>query len=216
MKKYPKIDTIYKRDPTTKHKTLLMGEYSRPEFEYLQNNKWIFTEKVDGTNVRIDWDKDEMSLPIGVVRYKGRTEDAQMPTFLLDRLQDLFPVSKFREIYPEISMTLYGEGYGAKIQKGGGNYKADGVDFVLFDVLIDDVWLERPNVEDIALKLGVDIVPIVAEGTLHDAIILTSKGFNSAWGEFVAEGLVLRPQVEILTRRGQRIITKIKHKDFEK
>jgi len=41
-----------------------------------------------------------------------------------------------------------------KIQKGGGNYIADGVDFVLFDVWINGIWLERENVEDIAEKLS--------------------------------------------------------------
>lgn len=26
------------------------------EFDYLKDNTWIFTEKVDGTNIRIMWD----------------------------------------------------------------------------------------------------------------------------------------------------------------
>ena len=29
-----------------------------------------------------------------------------------------------------------------------------------------------------------------------------------------AEGLVMRPAIELLDKRGRRIITKIKHKDF--
>lgn len=40
------------------------------------------------------------------------------------------------------------------------------------------------------------------------------KGFNSIWGDFIAEGIVARPAVELKTRNGHRIITKIKHKDF--
>jgi ATP-dependent RNA circularization protein (DNA/RNA ligase family) len=216
MIQYPKIDTIFKRDPTTKFKTLLEGEFSRPEFEYLQDNKWIFTEKVDGTNIRIIWDNGDVIVPDGMVSYKGRTDDAQMPTFLLGRLQELFTVDKFRYLYPDISMTLYGEGYGAKIQKGGGNYKPDGVDFVLFDVRIGETWLERSNIEDIAGKLGIDVVPIIGKNTLSDAIELARWGFRSHWGEFDAEGIVLRPEVELLDRRRRRIITKIKHKDFPK
>ena len=31
-----------------------------------------------------------------------------------------------------------------------------------------------------------------------------------------AEGLVLRPKIELQTRRGKRIITKIKHSDFKR
>ena len=67
---------------------------------------------------------------------------------------------------------------------------------------------------DIALKLGVDIVPIIGEGTLDDMVEMTEHGFNSNWGEFVAEGIVARPKTELCARNGKRIITKIKHKDF--
>ncbi len=52
------------------------------------------------------------------------------------------------------------EGYGAKIQRGGGNYRAN--------------------------------------------------------GDFEAEGIVARPDVELLDRRGKRVITKIKAVDFRK
>ena len=50
--------------------------------------------------------------------------------------------------------------------------------------------------------------------TLDDAVELVRKGFNSQWGEFTAEGIVARPKVELFNREGKRIITKIKHKDF--
>ena len=39
MDPYPKIHTVFKRDPATKHKTLLEGEYSLPEFAYLAGNE---------------------------------------------------------------------------------------------------------------------------------------------------------------------------------
>lgn len=45
MKEYHKIQTVFKRDMATKHKTLLIGDYSLPEFEYLKDNTWVFTEK---------------------------------------------------------------------------------------------------------------------------------------------------------------------------
>ena len=54
-----------------------------------------------------------------------------------------------------------------------------------------------------------------AEKQLYDAIEKTRKGFNSQWGNFVSEGIVLRPEIELKTRNNQRIITKIKHKDFK-
>lgn len=209
MKEYHKIQTVYLRDPETKFKTLLAGRFALPEFEYLQNNEWIFTEKVDGTNIRIMFDGKELN-------FGGKTDNAQIPSFLVNRLNDVFrPLEhKFAEMFAD-GACLYGEGYGAKVQKGGGNYRQD-QDFVLFDVKIGDWWLQRTDVEDIAGKLGVDIVPIIGKGTLHDMIERTKIGFNSQWGEFAAEGIVARPATELKTRAGGRIITKIKHKDFTK
>lgn len=205
MKEYPKIQSIFKRDEKT-HK-FIEGQWSMLELEYLSNNLWVFTEKVNGTNVRVIWDGEK-------VRFAGRTDNAQMPTFLYDKLCELFPAEKFKALY-DYPLTLYGEGYGAKIQKGGGNYNPNGVDFVLFDVSVDKWWLKRPDVRDVAHKLEITIIPYVGVGTILDAVSLLKTELKSAWGDFKAEGLVLRPEVELQTRGGQRIITKLKHKDFQ-
>ncbi len=206
---YHKIQTVFLRDPETKYRTLLEGQFALPEFEYLADNKWVFTEKVDGTNIRVEWDC------VGPVRFGGKTDSAQIPAFLVAKLQDLFPAEKFAQLYPETQMLLYGEGYGAKIQKGGGNYIPGGVSFILFDVMIGGHFLERHNVEDIAARLEIDIVPIVGGGTLWDSVEMVRAGFQSEIGNCTAEGLVMRPTVELLTRRGARVISKIKYKDFK-
>ena len=52
MNPYHKIQTLFKRDPKTNFKTLLIGEYAKEEFEYLKDVDWSWTEKVDG-KVRI-------------------------------------------------------------------------------------------------------------------------------------------------------------------
>ena len=207
MKEYHKIITVWERDPETKFKTLLDGKWATPEFEFLKDNEWVWTEKVDGTNIRIMWDGDK-------VRLGGKTDNAQIPAFLIERLQELFYAGAMARIF-DGTACLYGEGYGAKIQKGGGNYISDGVDFCLFDVLIGETWLKREDVEDIATKLEVQVAPIIGRGSLEAAIDITRAGIVSEWGEFKAEGLVMRPKVEIKNRMGHRIITKIKHKDFQ-
>lgn len=201
---YHKIQTVWLRDPETKHKTLLDGVWAKPEFGYLADNQWEFTEKVDGTNIRIMLADGDYSLG-------GRTDNAQLPSFLVDRLREIAGRAMAADLG---QMVLYGEGYGAKIQKGGGNYLADRADFVLFDVLAGGIWLERTNVEDIADKIGIDVVPTIGRGTLHDAINFTRRGFPSCWGEFTAEGVICRPAVELVNRRGERVITKIKVCDF--
>lgn len=208
MQKYPKIQSVFKRDEKS-HK-FIEGDFSCPEFEYLQGNHWEWTEKVDGTNIRVRWDADKLK----PLRFGGRTDNASIPIFLLERLEELFHLEKFEHLYPETPMLLCGEGYGAKIQKGGGKYKADGVDFVLFDVLIDGWWLRREDVEDVATMLGIEAVPIIGTTSIASAISTIKHGLLSQWGDFQAEGLVLKPRVELQTRAGHRIITKMKHKDF--
>lgn len=208
---YHKIQTLFLRDPDNNHKTLLEGQYAKPEFEYLKDNHWIFTEKVDGTNIRIYWDNEFSHKDVII---QGKTKRAEIPPFLLKKLEELFPIEKFQKNeYPP--MCLYGEGYGAKIQKGGRGYIPDGVDFILFDVQIDGIWLERHNVEDIAEKLNIKVAPIVAEGSLDSMVEMCKYGFMSELRETPPEGLVARPKVEMSNRRGERIITKLKMNDFK-
>lgn len=368
MSEYHKIQSIFKRDMTSKRKTLIEGNWTLPEFEYLASNLWTFTEKVDGTNIRVIF-KD------GGITFGGRTEDAQIPAQLVGRLNERFlPLAaKLGDVFPDGAAVLYGEGYGAKIQKGGGNYRGD-QDFVLFDILvsnaaydtiktcpkhhelinatlsdltslkgfvnpaitgtlrnkilsgrqtskegclstsaqteekrhgknqqgsatskqnsgsvlmntnecchsrtesaqsvhqqttgtegegkschspsitattqaesggccaqpaiqrfikqnetshgsmlpectckINDWWLQRADVDDVAQKLGLDVVPVIGEGTLHDAVAWAKRGIRSTWGDFEAEGIVARPKTELNTRGGQRLIAKIKCRDF--
>ena len=208
MREYHKIQTVYKRDPATKHKTLLEGDYSLPEFDYLKDHRWVFTEKVDGTNIRV-------MHKAGVVTFGGKTERAQIPAKLVVRLNETFLplIGEIGDVFQGGDVCLYGEGYGAKIQKGGGNYRPD-QDFVLFDVRVGDWWLQRADVEDVAAKLGIDVVPVIGEGTLADMVAKAKAGVTSTWGDFQAEGYVARPATELVTRSGHRVITKIKCRDF--
>lgn len=208
MNTYHKIHTVYKRDPETKFKTLLEGEFSLPEFEYLANNQWVWTEKVDGTNIRIIVDE-------GKVVFRGKTDRAMMPTPLGERLEERFSpqFGALQEMFHGGRACLYGEGYGAKIQKGGGNYRED-QDFVLFDVAVDGWWLRREDVNGIAKTLGIDVVPIAGQGTLLELVASAREGIPSAWGDFQAEGYVARPATELQARNGTRLITKIKCRDF--
>ena len=209
MNEYHKIQTVFKRDQTTKK--IIEGDFTFPEFEYLKDNLWTFTEKVDGTNIRVMWNGES-------VVFGGKTDNAQIPVNLLYALQAMFEgmpnKAKLAEVFGDSKeVCLYGEGYGPKIQAGGGNYRKD-ASFVLFDVKIGPWWLKREDVDGIAKKLGIDSVPTVGEGTLTEAIELVRKGQKSIWGDFTAEGLVVRPKVELMCRNGGRLITKIKHRDF--
>ncbi|NIO76312.1 MAG: hypothetical protein GTN69_10620 [Armatimonadetes bacterium] len=211
MDQYHKIQTVFKRDPATKHKTLLEGDYSMPELAYLADNEWEFTEKIDGTNIRVMFEPaDHDHAPR--VTFGGKTDAAQIPARLVTHLQEKFPADKMSHAFDHPT-CLYGEGCGAKIQKGGGKYYKD-QRFVLFDVRVGDWWLKRDAVEEIASALNVPVVPIIGAGNLQAMVERCRYGFDSVWGDFRAEGIVARPAVELFTRGGHRIITKLKCKDF--
>lgn len=203
MKEYHKINSLFKRDEQGR---LDMAAWSQPEFGYLADNEWEWEEKVDGTNIRVMFEA-------GVLKFGGKTDNAQIQATLFDRLNERFDGQrdKLAAEFPD-GVCLYGEGYGARIQKGGGNYRAD-QDFVLFDVRIGHWWLKRDAVETIAKTFGLDVVPVIGRGTLWQMICKVKQGFNSTWGEFPAEGIVARPTADLLARSGQRIITKLKTTD---
>lgn len=210
MNEYHKIQSVYLRDPATNHKTFLLGQWAQPEFGLLNKLTWIGTEKIDGTNIRVIWDG-------ATVRFGGKTDNAQIPAPLVEHLQTTFTPERMAA-GTEGPVTLYGEGYGGKIQ-GGSGYRMDQA-FILFDVWVAHepfgIWLDQTVVRSIAAKLEIPVVPKIYEGTLTDAVELVRAGFTSsaAEREIPAEGLVLRPEFELRDRMGRRIITKIKHRDF--
>ena len=120
----------------------------------------------------------------------------------------------FEQKFGESEVTLYGEGYGKKIQKVGSLYRDD-VSFILFDVMIGQTWLRRDSVEDIAKAFGVDVVPIVGAGGIYDAVEYVRTHPRSEINSAAPmEGVVARPAVELLDRMGRRVIVKIKACDF--
>jgi ATP-dependent RNA circularization protein (DNA/RNA ligase family) len=207
MKEYHKIETLFERDEGSKK--LIIGKFRSETIEYLKDNKWLFTEKIDGTNIRVFWDGHRVTL-------SGRTDTSQMPSHLMNKLFELFSgevnEEMFEQKFGETPVVLYGEGYGAKIQTGG-LYRSD-VSFILFDVEIDNLFLKRESVEDIARYFGLEIVPIVCTGTIQDGVDFVLSHANSTIGTAVMEGVVGRPETELFDRRGNRVIVKIKRKDF--
>jgi hypothetical protein len=209
MIEYNKIDTLYKRDMEGSKK-LLEGEFRNPTVEFLKDNIWSFTEKIDGTNISVCWDGH-------TVTFNGRTERAQIPTHLLNYLMATFKTNEaeqlFEEKFGETPVILFGEGYGPKIQNGG-NYRSD-VSFIMFDVLIAGNYQPRESVEDIAKAFGIDVVPIILEGTIDAGVAFVKSHPRSTMGTAYMEGLVGRPKIEMRDRCGKRVIVKIKWEDFK-
>ena len=81
--------------------------------------------------------------------------------------------------------------------------------------MIGDWWLKREDVDGIAKKLEIKVVPSLGFGNLQDLEDFVKEAPNSEWGDFPLEGVVARPKVELCTQYGDRVITKLKVKDFK-
>lgn len=209
MKEYHKIETLFERD-INGTKKLIEGQYRNEAVKFLADKEWEFTEKIDGTNIRVHWDGHK-------VAFGGRTDRANIPAPLVNRLNELFMTDTaeqlFEQMFGEKEVTLFGEGYGEKIQNGGLYRK--GVDFILFDVMICGNYQPRGTVAEMARIFGIDIVPVVLRGTLQEAVDFVKTAPKSTIGTAPMEGVVGRPAVELQDRCGNRVIVKIKVRDFD-
>ena len=213
MNEYHKIETLFKRDDKFK---VIIGSFKNPVYGLIK--EWDWTEKIDGTNIRVILTKEEK------IYIKGRSENAQLHPELFQYLLNAFPLSNLINTFwrngEKFDVCLYCEGYGAGIQKGGGDYNANKV-FRLFDVLIDNRWwLNWENTVDVANKLQIKTVPLLATMPIEDAVKWVKTGYKSIvaieeTGKVkYAEGLVGRTRQILYDSRGNRLIIKLKTKDF--
>lgn len=215
---YHKIETLYERDLATFK--VKVGELKNRVYGLLKT--WHWTEKVDGTNIRCIWqpavpeDAEGRGCPESLT-FGGKTDAAQIHADLVKWLYATVTPEKMRAIFPDTPAVIYGEGFGAGIQKGGGDYSLM-KKVVIFDVLVNGKWwLSYENVCDVASNLGVEVVPSFGDMTLEDATEFVRAGFKSRCAlnpEKMAEGLVGRPLEALFDKKGHRLIVKLKTKDF--
>ena len=211
MRYYHKIETLFERD-TGGTKKLITGLWRNEAVSLLKDICWDWTEKIDGTNIVVCWDGNAVS-------FGGRTERASIPADLVNKLNEYFSGEENAQIFEQLfgarEVTLFGEGYGKKIQAAGASYIPDGVDFILFDVMIGNGFMSRDSVNSVARAFGLKSVPVVGSGTLAEAVKYIRSKPQSTIGTCAMEGIVVRPHVELCDRYGNRIIAKIKCRDFE-
>lgn len=212
---YPKIQTVFMRDEKG---IIIPTQFTKSEFEWLKDCHFRAEEKIDGTNIRVELYFDEEGYCH--TSFAGRAEQSIIPSYLMEKLAELFGGANFIEVFnhpKNTFITLYGEGYGHKIKECGDRYRKDICDFALFDVKVGNWWLLRENVVDIANKLGINYVPQLGYMTLMEAIKFVYDGFKSTIAEdptLDAEGLVLKTPDNLLFRDGERIVMKVKSRDF--
>ncbi len=249
--KYPKIHSLYKRkftetDPITgevsyidKGKSgnpLIVGDYACREFESIKY--WSVTEKVDGTNIRIIFQRNKSQdckgndlFDASSVYIGGRTDNAQIPADLYAYLSATFTRERMGAVFKDSNyVVLFGEGYGPKIQSGG-YYRKD-VAFILFDVYCGGWWLDRAGIHDVARDLEIDYVPMLMYDYRKQAHHVESSTFiwtiDEIWDymknkpkswlaevqEHEMEGIVARSEPQMLFRDGKPIMFKLKCRDL--
>ena len=132
MISFPKIDTLFKRGET--FELLDPLEFRNPAMEII--SKWVVTEKIDGMNMRVSTIFDTGGPTLAIA---GRSDKAQIPGDLTEWIYKNIQPGTMRDLFKEdtpegTEMVLFGEGYGAGIQKGG--YYAKEKKFILFDVAL--------------------------------------------------------------------------------
>jgi hypothetical protein len=164
-------------------------------------------EKVHGTSAHIRWKDGRVTYSHG-----GSIRELFVGSFNEKEL-----VEKFTEIGRD-NVVVYGEAYGGNLQRMYETY-GDEVRFIVFDVKIDDMWLNVPQMEKIANQLNLESVSYNRIPTTIEAID-EQRDLPSVVGEARGfpnkrrEGVVLRPIVELRFNSGKRIIAKHKHPDF--
>lgn len=211
---YGKIDTLFERDENFR---VDPTKLKHPVFATI--SQWEVTEKIDGTNMRFTLVEGEDKIKID-----GRTDRASIPGDLFRYMTDLLSPAQLHQAMDEHGVgwervTLYGEGYGAGIQKGD-QYRKNKA-FRLFDVLVGGKWwLDWKAVEDVAARLNIKTAPYLGSWTLAEIVAKVRDGVPSIVSveengtESIAEGVVARPIETLFDKRGQRLILKLKTKDF--
>ena len=218
--KYSKIQNVFKRSPETKG--IAPHLYGNEAIEYLMNADWIVQEKIDGTNTRIIWDGNRVSF--GSKNTYG-TDNIQGKLRIF--LEENYGTPEFEQLieqnFGDTPITIYGEGYGHKIQQGAGYFPESQEgrnDFIGFDVRVDGRYLSTTDTTDVLQKLGIRKVSEL-DGTMTipdviaamiNAIDIAKEGTPAivhAQTDKEIEGYVLRTAYPLYDHRGNRVLTKI-------
>lgn len=130
----------------------------------------------------------------------------------------LFDIDDLKEKLAGLNVTIYGEAYGGKLQRMSKTYGSN-LHFVVFDVKINDYWLDVPKAEKFALNLGLEFVDYVKCKTELSLLNFerdkpSTQAIRNGCGNKQREGIVLRPPIELSKNNGGRLIAKHKADSF--
>lgn len=216
--KYEKFSSPFKKDDKF-FNTIEMAQN-------LPVGTWIKTEKIDGTNIRIILTKPEE----GMLQVKREVHIASRKLILnredkgsnqyLDCLKDV-NLHKIEEYFKDVdsTVTIYGEGYGAGVQKGGIYSKEKR--FRVFDIRIGEAYQDFEYVKKVCLDNQLNLVPIIGEvreityGECHNSLVKFKETLLKEGDGGKPEGIVYKFEPVLLNKYKERLIFKVKFKDFK-
>jgi len=214
--KYEKFSSPFKKD-----------EKFRNTIEVAQSlpvGTWIKTEKIDGTNIRIILTKpnEEGNRDILIASRKLvlNQEDKNSKQYM-DCIKEI-NLNKIKEYFKEVESTIviYGEGYGAGVQKGG--IYSSIKDFRVFDIRIGEAYQDFEYVQKVCIDNQLNIVPVIGEckeityGECYDSLKKFQETLIRDGSGGKPEGIVYKFEPVLLNKYKERLIFKVKFKDFNK
>lgn len=182
--------------------------YCHPLVALLAQTEWNVRRKLNGQNIRIYWDGNQ-------ALWNGKTDDFSCDTDFTNYMNNTFIEELFEEHFGrDKQVYIFAEKMGPKTQ--GNELQLDEEQVIIYDVCINGYWLDRHAVECVAeyfkVKTCYDYMgPNLLNRTwmLTDIIRMVATGKIKDW-----EGIVATPKVECQDREGQRVIVKVKNKDY--
>lgn len=196
------------------------ASYRSPELAYLQDNHWIYKRKLDGENIRIYWDGEQ-------ALWNGKTNRFQCSADFQNYMNNTFIEEIFEEKFGrDKEAYIYGEKMGPKTQ--GNELGLNNDELIIFDVEINDTFLGEENIKQVAEYFSVkSVYDYMPEEDLRDDLLnadgeplemgllhLIDAVANNQFPKW--EGIVCTPACNIKDQNGNRIIVKIKNKDYNK
>jgi len=180
------------------------------------------SEKVHGSSAHIGWkthamitDEPDGNRPQGKVNLfcGGCKKELFNALFNIEELADKFIETGLDDV------VIYGEGYGGKMQGMSATYGKE-LKFVAFEVRIGGCWLNVPKAHEFCKSMGIEFVAYERVSTdiekldaERDRPSRQAKR-NGIEEDKIAEGVVLKPLIELRKNNGARIICKHKRDEF--
>jgi len=212
--KYEKIKSPFIKDENFKNTSELAQKLPR--------GNWKKFEKVDGTNIRIIFDNiDELGKRHVYVGSKNNilNYDDKNSQYYLNCLTNI-NINKLIKYFQDIPniIVIYGEGYGQGIQKGG--IYSLSKDFAVFDIVIGNTYQDYEYINKVCVDNQLYQVPYVEDveeltyfecmdslKKFQNTLILNGNGGKP-------EGLIYKFEPVLFNKYHERLIFKIKFKDF--